>query len=207
MLADLDNHKLIEYVYKRCKYSKIADEVIIITSIEKSDDELYNFCVKHGIPVFRGDLNNVLKRYLDASLNNQADIVCRVCGDSPFVDIEAIDKMFTDIEAKKLEYIMATNCLNGFMSEVFTLDLLQKVYNSDLKDDDKEHVTKYVRDNMNSFQTSVLDLNLRNSELQHYTLTIDYASDMKIAEKIVAELDGFDFSSNDIIQILKNMKE
>jgi spore coat polysaccharide biosynthesis protein SpsF (cytidylyltransferase family) len=207
MLSNLGDYKLVEYVYKRCNQSKVADNVMIITSNEKSDDELYTFCLKQNIPIFRGDLNNVLKRYLDASQKYNFDIVCRVCGDSPFVDVNAIDKMLEDIEKKQLDYINKTNILNGFMSEVFTLNLLKKVYNMPLTLEDKEHVTKYIRDNISEYKTSELDLNLRDKELEKYTLTVDYPQDLEIANSIANNLDGFDFKSNDIIKILKNMED
>jgi spore coat polysaccharide biosynthesis protein SpsF (cytidylyltransferase family) len=207
MLANLEDYKLVEYVYKRCKQSKVADNVMIITSIEKSDDELYNFCLKQNIPIFRGDLNNVLKRYLNASQKYNIDIVCRVCGDSPFVDVDAIDKMFKDIEKKQLDYIHTTNILNGFMSEVFTLALLKKVYSMPLTLEDKEHVTKYIRDNISEYKTSELDLNLKDKKLEKYTLTIDYTKDLEIANLIAKRLGRFDFKSNDVINILKDMED
>ena len=40
------NITLVEYVYNRSKVSKEADNVVIITSNENSDDELYNLCLQ-----------------------------------------------------------------------------------------------------------------------------------------------------------------
>ncbi|MDC7248879.1 MAG: hypothetical protein PQJ49_03060, partial [Sphaerochaetaceae bacterium] len=195
------------YVYKRCKQSKEANHILVITSLEKSDDELYEFCCKERIPVFRGDLDNVLKRYLDASISQNLDIICRVCGDSPFVDVEAIDQMFLEFSNSSLEYITTVNVLNGFISEVFTLDLLQRIYNMKLTKEDKEHVTKYIRDNKNNFKIRELDLNLRDENLKKFTLTIDYPIDLEIAQNIVSKLDDFKFNSKDVMAILSKIKE
>ena len=207
MLEKLETISLVEFVYKRCEESNIADEVIVVTSSETSDDELYRLCTQKNMKVFRGDLNNVLKRYIDTSNHYEIDVVCRVCGDSPFVDISAIDKMFHDIEMNpSLDYLSTTNSLNGFMSEVFSSNLLKKVYNNVLSKEDKEHVTKYIRDNIEAYNTSVLDLDLRPQELEDITLTIDYVDDLKIAKNIAFELKDFTFSSEDIIKILKYKK-
>ncbi len=208
MLHDLGNYKLIEYVYNRCLTSKASNSVLVITSSECSDDELYSFCINKNINVFRGDLDDVLKRYLKASEENKFDIICRVCGDSPFVDIAAIDNMFYYFEKNKtIDYMSTSDSLNGFMSEAFTLNLLRKIYNVALTKNDKEHVTKYVRDHMLNFQTKELKLNLRPEHLSSFTLTIDYLEDIILAEKIVDKLKDFTFTSLEVIEILKKIKK
>jgi len=208
MLASLGDITLVEYVYYRCKQSSEADDVMIITSIEKSDDALYELCLSKSIPVFRGALDDVLKRYIDAGEFMNVDKVCRVCGDSPFVDIATIDKFFIEIENNEsLDYIASSNSLNGFMSEVFVMDLLKKVYNYDLTSEDYEHVTKYIRDNSSNFSIKEVDLKLRPSELEDFTLTVDYERDLDVANKIVEHLRGFDFTSKDVISVLEKIKD
>ena len=92
MLMDIGGYKLVEFVYKRAILSTQSDMVAIITSTHRSDDELYEFCKAKNIPVFRGSLDNVLERYIEASDFFELDIVVRVCGDSPFVDVDYIDE-------------------------------------------------------------------------------------------------------------------
>jgi len=207
MLENIGSVTLLEYVYKRCQTSAKTDEVVVVTSNKKSDDELYALCLDKDIPVFRGDLDNVLKRYIDAADEYNVDLICRVCGDSPFVDIEAIDEMFHYFEKNSnLDYTATTNSLNGFMSEIVTLDILKKIYNEPLNKEDKEHVTKYIRDNHSKFNTKEFNLNLKPLGLKKFTLTIDYPEDIVIARNIADNLNGFDFSSGDIIKILNKMK-
>jgi len=66
MLKKLGEFTLVEYVYNRCLASKETDLVGVITSLEKSDDELANLCKSKNIPFYRGNLNNVLDRYIKA---------------------------------------------------------------------------------------------------------------------------------------------
>lgn len=206
MLMKLGNGTLIEYVYNRCKQAKLSDDVIVITSDDKSDDDLFRICKEKKIPVYRGSLNDVLKRYIDASNNFDVELICRVCGDSPFVDVSAIDSMFgTMMKNKHLDYISTVNSLNGFMSEVLTLKVLKNINDKKLYAEDREHVTKYIRDNMANFKVKKLELDLRPVELEKFTLTIDYPEDLIIAQNIVKHLNGFKFSSDDILKILKNI--
>ncbi|MCX6077352.1 MAG: hypothetical protein NTW78_10800 [Campylobacterales bacterium] len=207
MLQEINGMTLAEFVYNRCKESKNSDDVIIITSKESSDDALYNMCINKNITVFRGELDDVLKRYIEASKYHNIDIVCRVCGDSPFVDIAAIDDMFYNFEySNEIEYIATTNSLNGFMSEIFRLNLLERIYDENLSKEDKEHVTKYIRDNILDFQAKELNLFLKPLELEKYTLTVDYPDDIVLIKKIASSLNDFHFTSNDIINILKQME-
>ncbi|WP_172633610.1 cytidylyltransferase domain-containing protein [Sulfuricurvum kujiense] len=207
MVQKLGDRTLVEYVYQRCLQSEIADQVIVITSTDTSDDELYNLCNEKNIPVCRGSLNDVLKRYIDCAVHAQATIVCRVCGDSPFVDMDAIDQGFKLFDSDKtLEYVSTENSLNGFMSEIIRVDVLQRIHSFQLNDSDKEHVTKYIRDNKEKFSTFLLNLDLCPIHLKNYTLTIDYENDLKIANFIINHLKCVSFKSSDIIEILNKIE-
>lgn len=207
MLKNLGSYTLLEYVYRRCCQSKKAQNVIIVTSIDATDNDLYQLCISKSIPVYRGSLENVFERYLNCSTENCIDIIARVCGDSPFVDIDALDKSFDFFEKQEnLEYSFVSNTLNGFMSEVFTVNLLKKLYNLPLDNIHQEHVTKYIRDYIEQFDVQELRLNLKPKYLEHFTLTIDYESDLAIAQKIIEQLDDFSFTSEQVIKILKNIE-
>lgn len=204
MLETLGGYCLFEYVYQRCKQSKQVDNVAIITSNQHSDDELYNLCLKKNIPVYRGDLDNVLERYINAANFFKSEIICRVCGDSPFVDIKAIDKMFLEMEKNSsLEYIITKNSLNGFMSEIFTFGLISKINTNQLTNEDLEHVTRYIKNNISCYNFKKMDLNLNPKDLENITLTIDYPADMIVAKVIVESLGGFDFSSKQVVNVLR----
>lgn len=208
MLADLNGYSLCEYVYHRCTSSKKIDKVVVLTSDESSDNQLVNMCVSKNIPVYRGNLNNVLDRFVSAADFFGTSYVIRVCGDSPFVDIDLLDDVVADSGIlDKYDYILLGNCLNGFMFEVVKVDVLKGLSTKpDLSDSDREHVTKYIRDRAEQFKCLFLDANLRPKELEGYTLTVDYESDMQIARDICKELKGFDFKSTDIIKILQELK-
>jgi len=203
MLKDLGGYKLVEFVYNRCKNSKKADFCAVITSEDKSDDELVSFCKKKNIPVFRGSLEDVLDRYVKAAEFFESKTICRVCGDSPFVDTEAIDKMFDVFEKEDIEYIRTDNSLNGFMSEIFSLQTIKNINQKNLSKADREHVTKYIIEHLDEFKNRLLNIDKKPQELSCFTLTIDYEKDLEIAEKIVEKLEGFDFSSDDIVDRLR----
>ena len=84
-LLPLNNIPLVVLCAKRLM-GKIFN-VTVITSKEKSDDYLVEILKKNKINFFRGILENVYKRFLDASKNlDNNDIIIRATADNPFVD-------------------------------------------------------------------------------------------------------------------------
>ncbi|MDD3465779.1 MAG: hypothetical protein PHE67_01425 [Campylobacterales bacterium] len=206
MLDEICGFRLCEYVYNRCRMSKL-DLVAVITSNDASDDELASFCDSRGIPVFRGDLNNVLDRYIKAADYFGLENIIRVCGDSPFVDIDLIDEIIQLALNRGFEYCAVVDCLNGFMSEFVELGTLKQIaLMADLSMEDKEHVTKYIRDRVDMFKSGFMEANLRPKELERYTLTVDYPVDIEIARKVCKDLKGFDFKSTEILEILQKIE-
>jgi spore coat polysaccharide biosynthesis protein SpsF len=204
MLKKVSKVTLIEYVYNRCMCSKMADFVVVLTSNSESDDVLYKECVKNNMAVYRGSLNNVLQRYLDASEHINAQVICRVCGDSPFVDIESIDEMFTTIVDKpNIEYVANNESFNGFEAEVFTLKALRKINSANLTDENREHVTSYLLENIKQFNCIEID-NRAKGINSKASLTVDYSYDLPLINNIACSLSGFCAKKKDIVNLLEN---
>lgn len=202
-----DDMLLIDYVYNQCMMSKIADYVAVITSDEESDTKLAEHCIRKGIPLFRGNLNNVLNRYIQGAEFFGTEFIVRICGDSPFADIDLMDQMIKYSLNRQLEYCLIDNCLNGFMSEFITLQALKKVEKEkNLTQPDQEHVTKYIRERSNIFKCGSINANLRPLKLQNYTLTIDYPEDLEVAKKITAHFKNSRFNSEDILKFLNQLE-
>jgi spore coat polysaccharide biosynthesis protein SpsF (cytidylyltransferase family) len=71
---------------------------------------------------------------------------------------------------------------------------------------DIEHVTKYIRDRLDSYKYGFINRMLRPQELEHYTLTVDFPTDIDIIRSVANYLDGFDFSSENVIKILHRLE-
>ena len=70
---------LVEYIAKRCQRSNVKN-ILVATSDESSDDVIVEQCQKNDIPVMQGDLNNVLRRYVQTAEYLNAEYVVRLCG-------------------------------------------------------------------------------------------------------------------------------
>lgn len=205
MLKQCGNLTLVEYVFERCLTSTEADLIKIVTSEAASDDCLYEYCMSKKIPIARGPLENVLLRYVLAAEEVDCSIICRVCGDSPFVDVSLMDKMFIIAENEAIDYIapQKSTCLPGLDSEVITLNTLHKISKINLTEDEREHVTLYIRDHLSSFNTKIINSNLQPKGIDNIFLTVDYPIDLLLINEIISFLnDKYDFTSDKIFDIL-----
>lgn len=210
MMSDLAGAPLIRFVYERCLNSKEAGITAVATSGDKTDDQLYEYCRSGGIPVFRGSLDNVLERYVRAAEFYGAGIICRVCGDSPFVDTSVIDEMFKMLEKTGIDYVapVKDRCIAGLDSEVIRDIALKAALNNTADRDCLEHVTPYIKKAENKFKIKLIDFNLRPTPLSALVLTVDYPGDLEICNRVVAVLGKrYDFTSQDIFDALLYNKD
>ena len=197
---------LLWHVVNRLKFSKKIDKIIISTTIEQRDNFVYNWCKKNNIEVFRGDENNVLKRYYDTCifLNlKDDDIVIRITSDDPFKEPYLIDNMLNVMEKENLDFIYNNKPISypeGLDVEIFKFSLMKNNINLIKEDFDKEHVTQYF------YRMNIKKKNFKNDvDLSYLRWTIDTKLDMKMVRKIYKNLykEGYLFSMKDILEFLE----
>lgn len=155
IMLDLAGKTLLERVYETVSRSTKIDQTIVATSDEKSDDIVEIKLKSLGIECFRGDLNNVLKRFFDAAQKYQTKHIIRITADNPLMDHKVIDDLILHYEQSGSEYSMFSNAIYGLSAEVFTYDMLKSAYENARDDFDREHVTPYIRDKGN---TNIIDI-------------------------------------------------
>lgn len=202
MLALINDMPLIKYVYKRCQTAGIS-KVIVATSTDSSDDALYEYCCNQNIDVVRGDLENVLDRFVSVSKSLNIDYVVRVCGDTPFVDTEGIRELVTMLIKQKLDYCgYDRQCSHTcFYSEAMTFDALQKSLELTKVREDQEHVTKYILDHLDDFKVELIKPTLFVKSMESKRLTVDYPEDVFLVDQVARGLESeFSFSAQDVVQ-------
>lgn len=126
--------------------------VVVLTSIEPTDDALCRVLSEWGVDFFRGDLDNTLKRFVDA-LKGEPDekVIVRLTGDNVFPDGEFIDRLLVDFENKSVAYLCCTGSESGLpygvSAEVTRVKHLREAHNETTSKFDREHVTPWVVSN------------------------------------------------------------
>ncbi len=90
VLASLWGKPVIDHVLETAGRVLAKEHVVLLTSTDPSDDILAGHATNKGWTVFRGDLNNVFKRFRDAQAAYPCRWFLRICADSPLLDPELL---------------------------------------------------------------------------------------------------------------------
>jgi len=170
---------LLGLILDRIKYCKV-DDVVVLTSNEKSDNIIEKFCHDSSIKCFRGDLLNVASRFYKVLKKYPCNAFVRINGDSPLIDHNLINK---GIELfKKGNYDIVTNVLfrtypKGQSVEVVKSSTFINSYNDFTLKEDIEHVTKFFY--KNSKNNKILNFKSKKS-FGDIQLSVDTKDDLKI---------------------------
>jgi len=196
---------LILLTLKRLEKSREIDKLILATSDKVSDNPLHEIVKGEGFEVFRGDEENVLKRYRDCVLEHGGDIVVRVTGDCPLIDPDIVDNVISHYKMYDYDYVrldVPDTFVRGFDAEVFSREALFKAF--DLADEYryKEHVTAYMYLHPELFRTGLV----RGESLfkKNYRLCVDTLEDFTLVEKIYEHFGDIYVSAGDVVKFLDN---
>jgi spore coat polysaccharide biosynthesis protein SpsF (cytidylyltransferase family) len=203
VMAPLRGQPLILFMAGRVAQSRHLDGMVIVTSTDPSDDELAEAVAAADIPIFRGDLNDVLKRYADAAAQYEADEIVRLTGDCPLIDPAIIDAVIDARRAASADYSSNVDppmYPNGLDVECFTRDVLERAHRTAASQPEREHVTLWMR----SAAAGLRRVNLRAlADLSHLRLTVDYPRDLEVVRRIAErEQDGRSLDLFDILRVL-----
>ena len=122
---------MIIYTLNRLKKSEYIDELALATTVEKRDDPLVNVVKREGYKIFRGDEDDVLKRFVDTYEKYGGDVIVRITGDCPLIDPIIVDNVITYFLFNDYDYVrldVPDTFIRGFDVEVFSSETLLKVW-------------------------------------------------------------------------------
>lgn len=224
-VLDLIIERLLTFINKY----KIKIPIILATSTNKADVELISVAQKYKINWFRGDEQNVLKRYIDCCDQYDIDHVIRICADNPFLSTKYLRKLISFIENSltndklKYDYISFTldNKIStikehiGIFAEYTTLSALRSILYSTTNLLYLEHVTNYLYTHPYNYKIYLIDfkyssttkLSLPHTNLKSIRLTLDTIEDFNLLQELYTLYidNNFDLEIKikDVIKLLK----
>jgi len=205
-LMDIGGKPLIWHVVERAKKSKLAQQVVLATTVDRKDDLLAEFAKKNPIALFRGDLDDVLDRYYQAAKSTGASIIVRITGDSPLVDPQLIDEAIRTLQKGGYDYVSNGKqpWMDGFDVEAFTFAALEQAWKEAKMASEREHVTPYIR-NSGKFRVFYLENDLRLDGVQ---CSVDREKDLELVREIYRRMKAkglsHDFSYKDVIALFES---
>jgi spore coat polysaccharide biosynthesis protein SpsF (cytidylyltransferase family) len=184
VLKKLNGKYLLEYLIERIK--KISNlNFTIATSSKATDDPIFEYCSRNKISCFRGPLEDVSKRMLDAATYFKADYFIRISGDSPLIDVDIINQAINIFENGNFDLV--TNIYPrsfpvGQSVEAIRTKSYKRAYKKMNTLEHFEHVTKYYYENSSDFKIKNFKNNLDYSS---YRLVVDSNEDFKRMSNII----------------------
>ena len=203
VLADLSGRPMISFMVERVRRANSVDLAAVITSADPSDDALAATMTERSIPVFRGELDDVLNRYAGAAEAYGADVIVRLTGDCPLIDARVIDEVVEWRAASDSDYcsnVAPPTYADGLDVECFTRAVLKRAQREARKAAEREHVTLWMRSDASGLErANVVAL----VDSAHLRLTVDYPDDLALVRRIVEHHHGgSDFDQYDILRYL-----
>lgn len=181
ILMDFEGKTLLEHIIYRLKWLRSNATIVIATSILENDDIVETFCKEHNVGCFRGDEQNVLKRYYDCARYYQFSDVVRMTGDNPFPDIDELDRLITFHEEGAMDFSENYSVLPiGVGMEIMSYQALKESVQNASLPKHFEHADEYILDNLANYKHGTLEVpNVKNRP--DVRLTVDTLQDYKKA--------------------------
>ena len=208
VLREVLGFPLILLTLKRLEKSREIDKLILATSDKVSDNPLHEIVKGEGFEVFRGDEENVLKRYRDCVLEHGGDIVVRVTGDCPLIDPDIVDNVISHYKMYDYDYVrldVPDTFIRGFDVEVFSREALDKAFELAKEDRDFEHVTAYMYHHPELFSIG----KVRGESLfnKSYRLCVDTIEDFQLISKVYEHFEDIYVTAKEAVKFLDENPE
>lgn len=205
ILKKINGKPVLDYIIERLKLVDGNYQICIATSKYQSDEPLVNYCKQKRISFFRGNKNNVAKRFLDCSLEMKIDYAVRINGDNIFTDPSIITNMLNI--AKSNKWIFITNVLKRTFPEGISVEIIKV---SHLKEKialfdkyEQEHVMPYFYKNL--IEDEIFNYYNTNEDLSVFKLALDTKKDFLFLSSIcdLMKKSHSAYYTDDIIKIIK----
>jgi len=209
VLEDLQGAPMIIRQLERIRRATSLDQVVVATTTDPSDDPLVEILEQAHIQYMRGDLDNVLGRFIKVIDEFNPEVVIRLTADCPLTSPQVIDEVVTSFLNSDVDYIsntMTPTYPDGLDVEVVRPDALRYVNATTQDQPEREHVTLGVYRRPEIFQIRNI---VNDIDLSSLRWTVDTPEDFAFVKAVYAELfpANPEFEMSDVLDYLEKYPE
>lgn len=202
-LRALDGAPMIRRQLERLRRAQRIDRLVVATSTERSDDVLAEVCTAVPVAVFRGDLDDVLNRYIGAldAYGEDATHVVRLTADCPLCDPDLIDAVIAKHLKTGADYTANTwgrrSFPKGLDADIVKVEVLRAAGREAVDPYEREHVLPFIYRRPERF---VLDGLTQEADEGELGWTVDTPDDYAFVSAVYDGLhpENPAFSSDDV---------
>ena len=210
VLKDLCGKPALQRMIERVQRSTLADEVMVVTSVNRENLPILALCASIGVRVGVGSEDDVLDRYYQTAKLIRPEYVIRLTADCPCFDAELLDLALQEM-AEDTDYMGMTSesFADGLDLEIMKFSALERAWKEADHSFEREHVTQYIIRHPELFR-------LQNFEspvgyFGDHRWTVDEPEDFELVKKVYEhfelELGRDDFGYRDILDFLNSHPE
>ena len=177
ILKQINGKSILYYVITQCLRINNIENVCCVIPEGLDSDPIADEAKKCDAIVVRGPEHDVLARYYKAAFEIGSENIIRVTSDCPLIDPLICSKILELHFKEKLDYTcnnMPPSFPHGLDCEVFTRDALNKAFYNAHSKNDREHVTPWLRRDIEISKASVKG---PGGEIVNMRWTLDYLED------------------------------
>lgn len=174
---------LIQWIVDELKKLTLTYNIIVASSTNPENDVLEIYCKDNSINFFRGDENDVLSRFIDITKKENPDVVVRLTGDNPIIDILFLESVIDHHVIKQNDYTTTEGLPIGMNMEIISPSALISLEKVETTSNDKEHVTLYFKNNVH-YKKQVIKL-VEDTRYSKLRLTVDYITDFLVIPQLL----------------------
>ncbi len=210
VLKDLCGKPALQRMIERTKKSKLVDEVMVITSIEKNNLPILSLCAELGVRVGIGSEDDVLDRYYQTAKLLKPEYVIRLTADCPCFDAELLDKAIEGMR-ESTDYcgMISESFADGLDLEIIKFGALERSWREADHSYEREHVTQYIIRHPELFEVQNFESEI--GYFGNHRWTVDEPEDFEVVRRIyeyfLGTEKGENFGYKDILAYLKECPE
>ncbi len=203
---------MLARLLERLKRCRMIEELCVATTRDTADDTLEDVARAEGVAWYRGSLDDVMQRVLQAATELKADVIVEITGDCPLVDPAITDAAIRRYLRGGCDYL--ANVLDrlsfpiGFDVQVYSREALSEVAGLTKDLYDRANVTSFFYRNparyrlLNLYAPPALDR-------PRYRLCVDYPDDFEVVTSVYEALypRAAAFDAFDIVRFMDQRSE
>lgn len=207
----INGKPVIQYIVERLNQTVPLNDIIIATSDDPSDEAIELFAKENKLNIYRGQLENVARRFLESSKDKEWEYITRINGDNIFLDSGLLSEMIKITNDNDFDFI--SNVKHRTFPKGMSIEIVKKEYYKNLlpeiekKQEYYEHVTSYLYENDEGKKFKYI-YNKALPEAAGIQLALDTAQDFERTENIIKKFENnhTEFNLKEILELYKKLK-
>ncbi len=184
VLMKMAGKSILFRAIERLRAARALDGVVVLTTRMEEDNRVVDEAMDAGADVYRGSTSDVLGRFQEASARFAPEVVVRATADNPLIDIGSVNRVVKALRRDRLDWCMEGDLPLGAATEAVSAAALEEVDRKATAEPYREHVTLYIKEHPEEFQTAILRPpdELRRPDVR---LSVDTRADFDRVEGLV----------------------